>query len=67
MKLRTKLAALIAGWLVALLAFAQAPDQPVFGPKAYVRTAGAPDTYTDSFTVPAAAGAPFQQIGRAHV
>ncbi|HEX6396350.1 MAG TPA: hypothetical protein VFZ95_02915, partial [Steroidobacteraceae bacterium] len=55
-----RLAAVVAGWLFALLAFAQAPDQPVFGPKAYVRTAGAPDTYTDSFTVPPSAGAPFQ-------
>jgi hypothetical protein len=36
------------------------PDQVLFGPKQYLRTSGAPDQYTDTFTVPATIGAPFQ-------
>jgi len=59
MKARTRLAAVLAGWLFALLALAQAPDQTLFGPQAYVRTTGEPNTYTATFTVPASAGAPF--------
>jgi hypothetical protein len=60
MTVRTRFAALLAGWLVALAAFAQAPDQTLFGPQQYVRTTGAPNTYTGAFGVPASAGAPFQ-------
>ncbi|WP_447975230.1 RHS repeat-associated core domain-containing protein [Nitrospira sp. Kam-Ns4a] len=35
------------------------PDRLLFGPKQYVRTTGAPNQYTDTFTVPASVGAPF--------
>ncbi len=50
----------LAGWLFALLAHAQTPDQVLFGPTQYNRTAGAPNVYNGSFSVPASAGAPFQ-------
>ena len=50
----------LAGWLFALLAHAQTPDYVLFGPTQYNRTAGAPNVYSGSFSVPASAGAPFQ-------
>ena len=41
--------------------FAQsAPDQLLFGPQQYLRTTGPPNEYTDTITVPASVGAPFQ-------
>src|SRR5689334_12035996 len=41
-------------------AYAQGtPDQVLFGPKQYVRMLGAPNEYSDAFSVPAAIGAPF--------
>src|SRR3990170_1539247 len=49
----------LAGWLFALVAHAQTPDQVLFGPTQYNRTAGAPNEYSGSFSVPASAGAPF--------
>ena len=36
-----------------------APDQLLFGPKQYLRTTGAPNQYTDTFSVPVSVGAPF--------
>ena len=45
---------------VATAALAQAPGETLFGPQKYVRTTGAPNVYTASFSVPASAGAPFQ-------
>lgn len=59
MNVRTKLGALLAGWLFALLALAQTPGEIVFGPQQYVRTSGDPNSFTNSFTVPQAIGAPF--------
>jgi RHS repeat-associated protein len=35
-------------------------DQTLFGPKQYQRTSGAPNEYTDRFTVPASIGGPFK-------
>jgi RHS repeat-associated protein len=57
-----------AGWLLALAALGAsgpvvaqgAPDQLLFGPVQYNRTAGPPNQYSGSFAVPASAGAPFQ-------
>ncbi len=40
-------------------ALAQVPDHTLFGAKQYDRTAGDPNQYTDTFTVPASVGAPF--------
>jgi RHS repeat-associated protein len=34
-------------------------DHTLFGPRQYVRSAGAPDTYVDTFAAPTAVGAPF--------
>lgn len=46
--------------LVAMpTARAQTPDVVVFGPKQYLRTSGAPNTYTDTVTVTVPVGAPF--------
>jgi YD repeat-containing protein len=57
-------AAFLAGLLLLSLAdIGQAqsvPDQVLLGPKQYVRTSGDPNQYTDTFTVPASIGAPFQ-------
>jgi len=58
-------AARILGLALLVLAGAQpvlaqgTPDQILFGPKQYLRTASSPDVYTDSFTVPQSIGAPF--------
>ena len=57
-----------AGWCAVLLvtlfvhtghALSQAPDTVIFGPKQYLRDAGSPDTFQDSFSVPSSVAAPF--------
>src|SRR5688572_12692321 len=62
MRTLRRFTAFVAG-LCALLAMsaahAQAPEQTLFGPQQYVRTTGVPNIYTDSFSVPVSAGAPF--------
>ena len=60
-------AAKLVLWLIGLAAIAVpasalaqgTPDRTLFGPKQYVRTTGATDVYTDSFSVPVSVGAPF--------
>src|SRR5205085_11981136 len=37
----------------------QPPSAPVFGPKQYTRTTGAPNEFVDTFSVPASIRAPF--------
>jgi hypothetical protein len=50
-------------WLLPLAGLggapAQTPNQLLFGPKKYLRTAGPPNTYTDSIPVSPSVGAPF--------
>ena len=48
------------GLLAPLTLLAQAPEDTLFGPQQYLRTDGAPNSYTDSFTVPASVGTPFR-------
>lgn len=50
---------LLFGWLMAMGAQAAAPDQTVFGPKHYVRSAGEPNVYTETFALPGQVVAPY--------
>ncbi|MGH7232925.1 MAG: Ig-like domain-containing protein, partial [Nitrospiraceae bacterium] len=51
------LALILAGILLATTLFAQ--SQVIFGPKQYLRTAGPPNQYIDTFALPSGATAPF--------